>query len=68
MKISLTGAGTALKKRCDCVPRHLLGSIDYPQQKALVRKAVLEELILALQAVLDQGRSGTEPPENALAR
>lgn len=49
--VSLTESGAALKKRCACVPQHLLDSMAYPQQKAQALKKELEELIGALQAV-----------------
>ncbi len=58
VKISLTEAGTALKKRCACVPQHLLDCVDYPSEKALALKKGLEELIHALQAVPDQSKTG----------
>lgn len=45
VEISLTKTGTSLKARCACVPETLLATVDFPMEKTVALKNMLDELI-----------------------
>jgi len=56
VEIHLTEAGTALRDRCVAIPETLAGSLDYPVEKLIQLKAILDELSERLREVLQKDR------------
>ena len=45
VEISLTPAGAALKARCGCVPLEMMKKVNFPLEKAVALKTLLDELL-----------------------
>lgn len=48
VEVRLTSAGEALRARCRCVPTQLMESVDFPRDRAVQLKGLLDELIAQL--------------------
>lgn len=53
--VRLTPSGEALRARCRCVPAELMRSVDFPLDRSIQLKALLEDLIAQL------GRASAPP-------
>ncbi len=49
VQISLTDSGLALKQQCTCIPLTMFESLNFPVDKALALKGLLDELLVALE-------------------
>jgi len=49
VEIHLTRAGSALRERCAAIPETLAGSLEFPVEKLLLLKSILDELSERLQ-------------------
>lgn len=56
VEIHITREGSALRKRCLCIPETLAGSLEFPLDKLLQLKAILEELSASLQSATQKDR------------
>lgn len=54
VQISLTAAGQALQGECACIPLTMFESLNFPVDKALALKGLLDEFLLALEALPDE--------------
>ncbi|TAN81651.1 MAG: MarR family transcriptional regulator [Gallionella sp.] len=54
VEISLTDAGAALKARCACVPERLMATVNFPPEKGVALKGLLDELIHLLANLPDE--------------
>ena len=49
VEISLTPAGAALKARCGCVPLEMMKKVNFPLEKAVALKTLLDEFLQDLR-------------------
>lgn len=49
VQISLTAAGQSLQTECACIPLTMFESLNFPVDKALMLKGLLDEFLLALE-------------------
>lgn len=50
VEIALTNTGRGLVKKCRCIPETLLAQVDFPREKAIQLKVLLDELITAIDS------------------